>query len=234
VPRSDQDAGLKTLYVIRHGQTRWNLERRMQGRLDSPLTDAGGEQAHTHGELLKAMADIGTLYVSPSGRTRETAYIVNSYTRSEVIYTDELQERDLGEWSGLTMDEVAKAFPHAYRSRLDDPYNFSPPGGENLVDMTNRVGPFLDNLLAADIEQVGLVTHQVMSRVILSRLLRLSPVEAVRVVHPNEILYRLRFVSGRVDVSHFVDGLGPRVGLLQHSDNETIARLDTRDTDYRR
>ena len=160
MPRRDENAGLKTLYVIRHGQTRWNLERRMQGRLDSPLTDAGGEQAHTHGELLKAMADVGTLYVSPSGRTRETAYIINSYTRSEVVYTDELQERDLGEWSGLTMDEIAKEFPHAYRSRLDDPYNFSPPGGENLVAMGNRVGPFLDGLLAADFEQIGLVTQE--------------------------------------------------------------------------
>ena len=77
---------MKQIFIIRHGQTEWNLARRMQGRLDSPLTHAGMEQAHSHGELLKGLTPIEAMYVSPSGRTRETAYIVNSYVRAPVQF----------------------------------------------------------------------------------------------------------------------------------------------------
>ena len=224
---------MKVLYLIRHGQTQWNVQRRMQGRLDSPLTDVGIEQAHAHGRLLKEAADISALFVSPSGRTRETAYIVNSYLHGSVDYADELLERDMGEWSGLTMDEVSQSFPAAFRQRQEDPYHFTPPGGENLGDMLERVAVFLDDLRSSEHAEIALVTHQIMSRVIVSSLLEFDEAETNRVVHPNDVVYRLQFDSNRIDISHFLSGDGPRDGLLQHSDGETIARLDTRDTDER-
>ena len=224
---------MKVLYLIRHGQTQWNVQRRMQGRLDSPLTEAGIAQAHTHGRLLKSAAAISSMFVSPSGRTRETAYIVNSYVHGYVDYAQELLERDMGEWSGMTMDEVSEAFPAAFRKRQDDPYHFTPPAGENLEDMSERVSTFLDNLLASEIDEAALVTHQVMSRVILSRILKLNEIETNRLVHPNDVVYRIDVTSGVPEISHYLLGDGPRDGLLQHSDGETIARLDTRDTDHR-
>jgi broad specificity phosphatase PhoE len=205
----------------------------MQGRLDSPLTQDGIEQAHGHGRLLKGMANISALFVSPSGRTRETAYIVNSYVRAAVDYADELLERDMGDWSGMTMDEVSESFPAAFRERQHNPFHFRPPGGENLQDMMERIGVFLDDVLAGAHEEVALVTHQVMSRVILGRLLNLDENGTSRVVHPNEVVYRVEFAADGVTTSHFLGGDGPRDGLLQHSDDETIARLDTRDTDTR-
>ena len=224
---------MKILYLIRHGQTQWNLERRMQGRLDSPLTETGIKQAHKHGSLLKVIADIGALYVSPSGRTRETAYVVNSYVHAPVAYADALLERDLGEWSGMTMDEISETYPSAHKARQDDPYHFRPPGGENLEDMRERVSEFLSGLRESSKDEIAVVTHQVMSRVIISTLLDLDAPQTARVVHPNEIFYRLEFDNEKVDVTHFLNGGEPRDGLLQHSDSETIARLDTRDTDVR-
>jgi broad specificity phosphatase PhoE len=224
---------VKVLYLIRHGQTQWNVQRRMQGRLDSPLTEAGIAQAHAHGRLLKSNAAIASLFVSPSGRTRETAYIVNSYVQGYVDYVEELLERDLGEWSGMTMDEVSESYPAAFRKRQEDPYYFTPPSGENLQDMSDRVGVFLDDLLANELVEVGLVTHQVMSRVILSRILKLNEVETNRLVHPNDVVYRVDVSSGAPEISHFLLGDGPRSGLLQHSDSETISRRDSRDTDHR-
>lgn len=215
---------MKTIYVIRHGQTEWNLARRMQGRLDSPLTHAGSEQAHQHGSLLKSLPPIEVMFVSPSGRTRETAYIINSYVRAPVSYQDALLERDLGIWSGLTVDELEDAFPRAWRERLEDPFNHRPPEGENLADMSARCAGFLDGVLNSQARSVALVTHQVMSRVILSHLLGLTPEETVRVIHPNEALYRLE-VSDVIEVSHYVAGQGPFDGLLHHEDDETIPPL---------
>ena len=216
---------MKQIFIIRHGQTEWNLARRMQGRLDSPLTQAGMEQAHSHGKVLKGLTPIEAMYVSPSGRTRETAYIVNSYVRAPVEFEDALLERDVGLWSGLTIDELEDAFPQAWRSRLDDPFNHRPPEGESLADMGERCAAFLETLLSGPTMNIALVTHQVMSRVILGQLLALSPEEVVEVIHPNELFYRVS-ISELRSVSHFLDGQGPFDGLLHRGDGETIPPLN--------
>ncbi|MGD8416784.1 MAG: histidine phosphatase family protein [Pseudomonadales bacterium] len=216
---------MKQIYVIRHGQTEWNLARRMQGRLDSPLTQEGMEQAHRHGALLKTLDRIETMYVSPSGRTRETAYIINSYVRARVEYVDALLERDVGLWSGLTVDELEDAFPQAWRQRSEDPYNHRPPEGESLADMSERVARFVAEVLNGPERGVALVTHQVMSRVILGNLLGLLPEEVARVLHPNEAFYRVE-IDETADVSHFLAGRGPFDGLLRHGDGETIPPLN--------
>jgi len=206
---------MKHIFLLRHGQTEWNLARRMQGRLDSPLTHAGAEQAHNHGMLLKSIGQIEALYVSPSGRTRETAYIINSYVRAPVIYEDALLERDLGLWSGLSVDELAETFPQAWSERLEDPFHHRPPEGESLEDMGERCDAFLSSILAGDAKSVGLVTHQVMSRVILGKLLVLSQAETVQVIHPNEAFYQLS-VEDTVAAQHYISGSGPFDGLLHH------------------
>ena len=216
---------MKQIFIIRHGQTEWNMARRMQGRLDSPLTHAGTEQAHSHGEVLKGLTPIEVMYVSPSGRTRETAYIINSYVRAPVEFEDALLERDVGLWSGLTVDELEDAFPQAWRARLDDPFNHRPPEGESLKDMGERCAPFLEALLAGPAMNVALVTHQVMSRVIVGQLLALSPEETVQVIHPNEAFYRINVGEIR-SASYFLEGRGPYDGLLHHGDGETIPPLN--------
>jgi probable phosphoglycerate mutase len=216
---------MKQIFVIRHGQTEWNLARRMQGRLDSPLTHAGMEQAHSHGEVLKGLTPIEAMYVSPSGRTRETAYIINSYVRAPVEFDESLLERDVGLWSGLTVDELEEAFPQAWRSRLDDPFNHRPPEGESLADMSVRCIEFLEAMLTGPAMNVALVTHQVMSRVILGQLLALSEEETVQVIHPNEAFYRVSVDETR-SVSYFRDGQGPFDGLLRRGDGETIPPMN--------
>ena len=217
---------MKTLYLIRHGQTEWNVQKRMQGRLDSPLTKMGKAQADANGKVLKEIAELDALVVSPSGRTRETAYIVNSYLRAPVSYEDALMERDCGEWSGLSIDEIEAAFPRAWQQRIDDPYYHRPPAGENFDDMIDRVRGFLDSLFEREHSEIALVTHSALSRAILTYLLQLAPVELARVRHPNDLVYRLHFHPAHIETSHFLAGDGPRRGLLHHTDSETISRLD--------
>jgi probable phosphoglycerate mutase len=214
---------MKRLYLIRHGQTEWNVAKRMQGRLDSPLTSAGRTQAAIHGRLLSEVASLEQLVVSPSGRTRETACILNSHVRAPMRHDEALMERDCGEWSGLTIEEIERHFPEAWEARQEDPFYHRPPGGENHEDLVRRARPLLTELLSGNGAEVGLVTHGVMSRAIVTHLLDLTPMEAVGVRHPNDLVYRLDFSPDGVQASHFLAGDGPRAGLLHQNENETIS-----------
>jgi probable phosphoglycerate mutase len=213
----------KTVYVVRHGQTEWNVARRMQGRLDSALTDVGRIQADLHGRTLARLGGVETLIASPLGRTRESAELVNAHLAVPLSHEPALMERDCGAWSGLTLTQIEVAYPDEWQARHDDPYHHRPPEGENLVDMEARVGGFLDAVLAGAERTVALMTHGVMSRVILKRLLALSPVLAVTVRHPNELFYRLEVAApGSARSAYFLQGQGPTGGLLHENDSETI------------
>lgn len=213
----------KTLFILRHGQTEWNVASRMQGRRDSPLTELGRSQADLHGRTLAQQGGVEALIASPLGRTRDTAGLVNAHLGVAVRFEDDLMERDCGLWSGLTLREIEDAYPEEWQARGSDPYHHRPPQGENLVDMELRVGDLIDTLLAAPERTLGLVTHGVMSRVIIKRLLDLGPADAVDVRHPNELLYRVDVVGrGRAASAYFLEGRGPTPGLLRKNDGETI------------
>jgi probable phosphoglycerate mutase len=206
---------LKTIYIVRHGQTQWNVEGRMQGRLDSPLTEQGIQQAGANGALLKTLGGVEQLWVSPSGRTTETAYLINSYTQATIEFADELLERDCGEWSGMTIDEIQARHPQAWAKRLEDPYWYQPPQGESLQDMLLRAHGFLDDLFDSQWQSVALVTHGVMSKVILKFYLGLSEIECTRTRHPNDTVYRLTFTAEDIETHHFLGGGEPVPGLLR-------------------
>jgi probable phosphoglycerate mutase len=214
---------VRTIYVVRHGQTEWNVATRMQGHMDSALTAVGRLQADLHGRTLARLGGIEALIASPLGRTRETADLVNAHLSLPVRHEAALMERDCGTWSGLTIKEIEAAYPQEWRARNDDPYRHRPPEGENLVDMEARVGGLLDGLLHCAERTLALITHGVMSRVVLKRLLDLPPERAVTVRHPNELFYRVEIEApGRAESAYFLEGQGPRPGLLHQNQVESI------------
>ena len=214
---------VRTIYVVRHGQTEWNVATRMQGHMDSALTALGRVQADLHGRILARLGGIESIVASPLGRTRETADLVNAHLAVPLRHAPALMERDCGAWSGLTIKEIAATYPDEWRARLDDPYYHRPPGGENLVDMELRVQGLLEALLCGPQRSLTLITHGVMSRVILKRLLDLEPELAVTVRHPNELFYRVEIENeGYAESAYFFEGQGPRPGLLHQNDSETI------------
>jgi len=190
--------------------------------------ELGRAQVDAHGKALKANGRIGQLIVSPSGRTRETVYILNSYVRAPLRFDDSLLERDCGDWTGRTLTEIETDYPQAWKARTEDGYHHRPPGGENHEDMLQRVKVLLDTLPDSEVEEIGLVTHGVMSRVIISHFLGLAPNECTCVRHPNDLFYRLQFSSGEIQTSHFIGGNGPISGLLHRADSGTIGGPDTR------
>jgi len=214
----------RVLYILRHGQTEWNAARRMQGRRDSPLTALGRVQADLHGRTLARLDPVDAVVASPLGRTRATADLVNEHLAAPVRFEDALMERDCGAWSGLTLSEIQAAYPREWQARSVDPYHHRPPDGENLVDMEARIAALLETMLEGPECTLALITHGVMSRVIVKRLLALSPADAVTVRHPNELFYRVEIArSGQASSAYYLEGQGPKSGLLRENDSETIA-----------
>ena len=105
---------MTTLILARHGETDWNRDGRFQGHADPPLNDRGREQA---GSLADALADerIDAIYSSDLLRAHETALVVAERRGLDVVVDPDLRERDVGEWSGLTLPEIEERFPEEIR-----------------------------------------------------------------------------------------------------------------------
>ena len=163
----------------------------------------------------------------PPGGTLETAYIVNSYLKAEFVTFDELMERDVGDWSGLTIADIEKHFPQGWTQRQADPYGYRPPNGENLEDMLARVYPILDEIYASEFRVIGIVTHGVMSKVILKYFLDLAPAETHPIKHPNNLVYRLTFNADGIETHHFLDGEAARPGLYKSQQAAEVSPIKT-------
>ncbi len=151
------------LIVIRHGQTEWNLARRWQGGLDSPLTDLGRAQAVAMGEILRRegiSAASHTAYVSPLGRARETARLVlgEGWLPRE---DPRLREIGVGGWQGWLMDDIIAASGLSEEATMYDYYSAA-PGGEGFEALKVRVLDFLATLTGPSV----IVTHGITSRMI--------------------------------------------------------------------
>jgi probable phosphoglycerate mutase len=187
---------LKLLYVLRHGQTEWNAQRRMQGRLNSPLTEQGKAQADAHGVVLKQLGGVDRLWVSTAGRAQQTAQLVNAHLQAPIELSDSLVERDCGEWSGKTLSDVELEDAQGLKALRADPYNYRPGGGENLADLSTRIAPLMASV--KNVERAAIVSHGVVTKALLQHFLQLGAEEVIRITHPNDLFFRLSFNdSGR-------------------------------------
>src|SRR4051812_36632612 len=130
-PATDAEA---KLVIVRHGETEWNREGRIQGfYADSPLTETGRAQALAVAERL-AREGIDLIFASDLGRTRMTADPIGRLTGIEVIHDPGLRERSYGTFEGHTFAEIEALHPADYeRMRARDPHYAAPGGGESAV-----------------------------------------------------------------------------------------------------
>jgi broad specificity phosphatase PhoE len=104
--------GETTILLVRHGETDWNAQRRVQGKTDRPLNDTGREQARALADQLAGVR-LAAVYSSDLSRALETARIVADAHGLPVTSVPELRERDFGTWEGLTDEEILERFPEA-------------------------------------------------------------------------------------------------------------------------
>ncbi|MGI5858739.1 MAG: alpha-ribazole phosphatase [Tepidanaerobacteraceae bacterium] len=161
-------------FLVRHGETIWNRERKYQGQSDVPLTDEGRIQARSLSERLKD-EKIDVIYASDLGRTIETAEIISEHHGLEVVPASLMRELSFGIWEGMTYDEIIQKWAKEYNKWQDDPYNEKPPEGETLSELCERISKFL--MKAAQDHPDGrilVVSHAGPIRAILSVLLNLK------------------------------------------------------------
>lgn len=147
------------LILIRHGETLWNTERRMQGHLDSPLTTRGLWQAEQLGVRLKALP-FTTLYSSDLPRAHWTAQRIAAVTGHAVVTDARLRERHFGVFEGLTRAEMETRAPDVYAQFMSRDPQYAVPGGESPADFYARCRAALEKLAARHAgASIAVVTH---------------------------------------------------------------------------
>ncbi len=180
------------IYLVRHGETEFNRERRLQGHVDSALTARGLEQARAVGGLLKALVGGAAgwrILTSPLGRARRTAEIIaGRLGAAEIEIEPRLIELSWGAWDGRLRDELAAAFPDTFgRSN----WAFHAPTGETYEQMCARLSGWLAELPSEPERRIIAVSHGVTGRVLRGVYAGLPPDEVVTQDVPQDAVYRL-------------------------------------------
>jgi broad specificity phosphatase PhoE len=143
---------------VRHGETSYNSENRLQGQRDIPLDARGRDQARSIGKTLSArlgeeidrLESAEAFFASPLSRARETMELARAamgLPPKRYRLDPELKEISFGEWEGLTWAEVKARDPSAVMARRADKWNFIPPGGESYAMLAERIKPWLASLV---------------------------------------------------------------------------------------
>jgi broad specificity phosphatase PhoE len=179
------------VYLVLHGQTEWNQQGRFQGRLDSPLTMNGVEQARCMGATLKLLLDSqdNTIVSSPLGRALATARQICRVLGKDVScieVDDRISEIDLGSWEGLTRAEVERRWP---AGRYD--WYFRSPDGETFEEVSKRLSAWLKSVEARNVSTIA-ITHGVASRVLRGLYAQLPREEAIALENSRDAVFELQ------------------------------------------
>lgn len=162
------------VYVVRHGQTAWNLEEVFRGRADIPLDETGKTEVHLAGQALQNET-IHAIYSSPLSRSMETAENVAKFHKIPVSPLEAIVDISYGDWEGVRLKEVAEKYPDLYSLWLKEPHSIRFPNGESLEEVRMRtMGAVEKLLLNHPNETIVLVAHRVPNKVICCTLLGLD------------------------------------------------------------
>jgi alpha-ribazole phosphatase len=186
------------IYLIRHGQVEGFEEKRYNGQGEVALTAQGLAQ---FGILQMRLRNkpIAAVYSSDLGRCREGALLVAQPHALEPILREDLRELHIGDWEGMTWQELKEKYPIEWQARLDDIVHYRVSGGESLLEMADRVRQAMAEILAAHRgEEVVVIGHGGVNRSIL-----LDAIGA-----PLERLFHIEQDFGCLNIiDHYPDGI---------------------------
>ncbi|MEI6222357.1 MAG: histidine phosphatase family protein [bacterium] len=188
------------LFLLRHGETEWNLQNRFQGQKDSPLTALGQEQVAAAGKELQH-EPIDAVYISSLGRTLHTYEILKPFLKQThtTHISDRIVERSFGEGEGMTRAELEVHFPEEMATFKSNQYNWKLPGGESYSDTRKRASAFTDEVLANNDEKTILfITHGGVVKALLIHYLNLPLEPWPNFTIPNAGVNVLSFSKERV------------------------------------
>lgn len=190
-----------TLFFIRHGQTDWNAEWRLQGQRDIPLNAIGRGQATQNGALLRQIAGEFGAYrfvSSPLDRARETTERVRAaagLAPKSYDIDDRLKEICFGDWEGKTIRELKAVTPDLVKARNADKWNFVAPGegAESYEMLSRRIGGWLESVKGPTVA----VCHGGVIRSVFKLLGAMDEVEAATIEIPQDQI--LKYQDGKLD-----------------------------------
>ena len=151
--------GKTLVIVVRHGETKWNVTRQLQGRKNSNLTENGIKQAVLTAEALKNKS-FDFLYTSDLRRALETTEIINKYHQLEIHIDESLAERNFGVIEGLKQDEMIEKYPEVFTRYMKREEEYQIPDGESLISFYNRVKKGLNAIANSHTgKRILIVTH---------------------------------------------------------------------------
>lgn len=157
------------LYLVRHGETDWNLENKIQGRTDTPLNENGRRQARELADKVsRELGGIRKIYSSRQKRALETAQIIGRKLAVDPIVYQGLEEMSLGEWEGYTWKQVREVFPQEYQIWHQNRRYQVPPGGESYQQLLDRLLPALDAIIRKEDQDILIVTHSALIMTLMS------------------------------------------------------------------
>lgn len=154
------------LYIIRHGQTTWNVGGRMQGSKNSNLTDIGKLNATKLGESLKD-TNIDYIYTSPLTRAYDTAMLIKGDRDIPIEIHKNLKEMSFGIWEGMYSEDVIRDYKEEHYNFWNVPHEYTPNGGESFEELIKRVENTLNYILSQNKgENILISTHTIVIKAI--------------------------------------------------------------------
>ncbi len=155
------------LYLVRHGQTDYNLRNLLQGSTDNPLNETGRQQARHLARMLRNVP-FEVIYSSPLKRALETAEIIReaNVNRPPILLDERLREIDMGEWEGKYFPAILEEHRDMFERIRSNPFEYVPPGGESFSHFVDRLRSFVEDLRRKEHELVLIVAHQMVNSVL--------------------------------------------------------------------
>ena len=158
------------LHLIRHGQTDWNQERRVQGQSESRLTRLGIRQARELGRRISHLT-FDRVFCSSSLRTRQTAAQLFNGSSGDIEYLDSLREIHLGPWEGQLYRDVAVRDPDSYQHFWHEPHRFDVSGAENFYQLQDRAMAAVEQIAQQfHRKQVVIISHGALIKTVLAHI----------------------------------------------------------------
>lgn len=194
------------LYLIRHAETEWNTDGRVQGQTDIPLSPAGEKQAE---ELAERLGDLRlrAIISSPLRRTTQTAQPLARRQGLEIQFDPRLKEQNWGHYEGLLWPEVSERIRELEERMRHDPIHPAPPGVETLREVADRMRSALSDAVL-DGGSIAVVTHGGALRIGLHALLGNDPRQAPPYRFDNASVSLVELDPQRGVIVHYINRIG--------------------------
>lgn len=161
------------LYLIRHGQTDWNIQGKIQGSHDIPLNDTGRAQARLVAEGMDHRP-VTKIFSSTLMRAVETARTVGDRQNVDIYLVPGLIEVEFGRWEGMTWEEIKEKYPEEHERWFMNPVDVAPPGGETQTEVMERVAGAVETVMGMTNgrEDIAVVSHGATIAYMISYLMR--------------------------------------------------------------